>query len=70
MAAADREGMTVLHLLPDGSSQIDTIEFDGRVIRGEATFIDTVAARDAWLNNEAWPASMSGSFEIRCPSGS
>ncbi len=67
MAAADRENMTVLHLVPDGQSQIDSISFDGRVVSGEATFIDARAFEDAWLTNGAYPAPVTGSFEIRCP---
>ena len=67
MAAADREDMTVLHLVPDGQSQIDSISFEGRVVSGEATFIDASAFEDAWLYNSPFPAPVTGSFEIRCP---
>ena len=70
MANADREDMTVLHLVPDGHSQIDDIAFDGRTIRGQATFIETVAFRNAWSNKTPYPDPVTGSFEIRCPSGS
>ena len=67
MAAADRAGMTVLHLVPDGQSQIDSVSIDGRVINGTATFIETKAFSVAWSNNSTYPAPVTGSFEIRCP---
>jgi hypothetical protein len=51
MARADREGMTTYHLLPDGSSQIDSITIEGGRITGTATFIEMDAAADAIMAN-------------------
>jgi hypothetical protein len=67
IAAADRETMTTYHLLPDGSSQIDSITIDGGRITGTATFIEMNAAAEAISTNGALPASRTGSFDIRCP---
>jgi hypothetical protein len=67
MAREDRETMTTYHLLPDGSSQIDSITIDGGHITGTATFIEMNAAADAISTNEPLPASRTGTFDIRCP---
>lgn len=67
MAAADRDRMTDLHLVPDGQSQIDDIVFEGSAISGTATFIDTKAFREYLHFDGAEPTPVSGSFEIRCP---
>lgn len=66
MAASDRAGMTVFHLVPEGDSQIDDITFDGNTISGGATFIDTDAFRAAWSNKEPYPGGVEGTFEITC----
>ncbi|MEZ4503099.1 MAG: hypothetical protein R3C39_10780 [Dehalococcoidia bacterium] len=68
LAAADREGMTVLHLVPDGNSQIDSIDFTGNTITGTATFIETRAFNEAWSNNGTYPDPVEGRFRISCPS--
>jgi hypothetical protein len=65
-ALADREGTTVLHLLPLGSSQIDTITIEDGRAWGQATFIDTNAAVRTWQNNQDWPPSLPGTFDILC----
>lgn len=67
MAAADRDGMTTLHLVTDGHSQIDSLTFEGNRVFGNATFIDTVAFREAEFYNTAHPGPVQGSFEITCP---
>lgn len=67
MARADRDTMTTYHLLPDGSSQIDSITIEGGRITGTATFIEMNAAADAISTNGPLPASRTGSFDIRCP---
>lgn len=66
MAAADREGMTDLHLVPQGHSQIDQITVDGGRFYGTATFIDTEAFREALFYNTAYPQPVTGSFDIQC----
>lgn len=68
-AIADRENVTVLHLLPAGSSQIDTITIEDGHATGLATFIDANAAVAAWRANweaPAWPDSVPGTFDILC----
>lgn len=66
MAAADRETMTDLHLVPQGHSQIDQITVDGNRFYGTATFIGTKAFREALFYNTAYPQPVTGSFDIRC----
>jgi hypothetical protein len=66
MAAADRAGMTDLHQVPEGSSQIDSIEVEDNVISGTATFIDTKAFRQFLHFDGPEPNPVPGSFEIRC----
>ncbi len=68
VAAADREHITVLHLVPEGHSQIDEITFDGNRIYGTATFIEGNAFRDAWRTNGTYPQPVTGSFDIQCRS--
>jgi hypothetical protein len=66
-ANAERAHITTLHLVPDGHSQIDSIEFDETVVSGTATFIDARAFRRAVSRNEAYPRPVTGTFEITCP---
>lgn len=66
LAAADRSGMTVLHEIPDGDSQIDEMTFEGTIISGTGTFIDGHAYLGAWRTDGDFPAPVGGSFEIRC----
>lgn len=66
MAASERSGMTTLHLVPDGHSQIDDITFEGNTISGSATFIDTVAFVRAEFENSAHPSPVQGTFEVTC----
>lgn len=68
MARADRAGTTVLHEVPEGSSQIDTVAVEGGRANGTATFIETRAYEDAWLKDGTFPAAVFGTFVIRCPS--
>jgi hypothetical protein len=65
-ANAERAHITTLHLVPDGHSQIDSIEFEESVVSGTATFIDARAFRRAVSRNEAYPSPMAGTFEINC----
>jgi len=55
-----------LAALPPGSSQIDSVTVENGTARGTATFIDTAAVNEAWLNNTAYPTPVQGTFAIRC----
>jgi hypothetical protein len=66
MANADRANMTLLHLLSAGQSQIDEITIENSRARGTATFIDTLAVRDAHSTGSPWPGPVGGSFDIQC----
>jgi hypothetical protein len=66
IARADRAGMTGLHLLPEGQSQIDEVTFDGDTISGTATFIETRAFGRALRDKTPYPAPVAGTFEIHC----
>lgn len=66
-ANADRAHIAELHLVPEGHSQIDSMEFAGFTVSGTATFIDTRAFHRALTTNEAYPSPRTGTFEIRCP---
>jgi hypothetical protein len=65
-AIADRAHITLLHLVPMGHSQIDTITIqDGRAW-GTATFVDTGEVYRWARANGPPPVPVAGSFDIRC----
>jgi hypothetical protein len=67
MANAERDAMTVFHLIPGGRSQVDEIAIENGRARGTATFIETNEALMAWREKRDWPASIGGIFDIQCP---